>query len=77
MTASSQIRSIPLSQLVLPPANVRKTPATAAEDAELEASIRDKGILQNLIVHPVRDGLYEVDAGAAASRSCRNSPSKA
>jgi ParB family transcriptional regulator, chromosome partitioning protein len=63
MTASSRIRNIPLSQLVLSPANVRKTPATAAEDAELEASIRAKGILQNLIVHSVHDGLYEVDAG--------------
>jgi ParB family chromosome partitioning protein len=63
LTISSRIRNIPLSQLVLSPANVRKTPATAAEDAELEASIRAKGILQNLIVHPVQDGLYEVDAG--------------
>ncbi len=65
MTVRSQIRNIPLSQLVLSPANVRKTPATAAEDAELEASIRAKGILQNLIVHPAGDGrsVYEVDAG--------------
>ena len=44
MTTSSRIRNIPLSQLVLSPANVRKTAATAAEDAELEASIRAKGI---------------------------------
>ena len=66
MTASSKIRNLPLNQLVLSPANVRKTPATAAEDAELEASIRAKGILQNLIVHPAGiDGwtVYEVDAG--------------
>jgi ParB family chromosome partitioning protein len=65
MTARSQIRNIPLNQLVLSPANVRKTPASAAEDAELEASIRAKGILQNLIVHPAGDGrgVYEVDAG--------------
>ncbi|HUA78158.1 MAG TPA: ParB/RepB/Spo0J family partition protein, partial [Acetobacteraceae bacterium] len=68
MTASSRIRNIPLSQLVLSPANVRKTPATAAEDAELEASIRAKGILQNLIVHSVDDGLYEVDAGGRRLR---------
>jgi hypothetical protein len=46
MTASSKVRNIPLSQLVLSPANVRKTPATSAEDAALEASIRDEGILQ-------------------------------
>src|SRR6516164_2289835 len=66
MTASNKVRYIPLTQLVLSPTNVRKTPATAAEDAELEASIRAKGILQNLIVHPAPvDGrcVYEVDAG--------------
>jgi ParB family chromosome partitioning protein len=63
MPSSRRIRNIPLNQLVLSATNVRKTPVTAAEDAELEASIRAKGILQNLIVHPVYDGLYEVDAG--------------
>jgi ParB family transcriptional regulator, chromosome partitioning protein len=64
--ALSKVTNICLSQLVLSPANVRKTPATEAEDAELEASIRAKGILQNLIVHPMPiDGrcVYEVDAG--------------
>jgi ParB family chromosome partitioning protein len=63
MTACSTVRNIPLDKLVLSPTNVRKTPATAAEDAELEASIRAKGILQNLVVHPADGGLYEVDAG--------------
>ena len=49
-----------LEQLALSPTNARKTPATAAEDAELEASIRAKGVLQNLIVHPAgeRRGLF-------------------
>jgi ParB family transcriptional regulator, chromosome partitioning protein len=64
--APSKVRNICLSQLVLSPTNVRKTPATAAEEAQLEASIRAKGILQNLIVHPTPiDGnsVYEVDAG--------------
>ena len=63
---TSTVRNIGLSQLVLSPANVRKTPATAAEDAELEASIHARGILQNLIVHPAPSGgqdIYEVDAG--------------
>ena len=46
MTARSKVQNICLSQLVLSPANVRKTPATTAEDAALEASIRAKGILQ-------------------------------
>jgi ParB family chromosome partitioning protein len=66
MTIRSRVRNIPLDQLALSPANVRKSPATAAEDAALEASIRAKGILQNLIVHPMPiDGkaAYEVDAG--------------
>src|SRR5438105_2577669 len=66
MTARSKVQNICLSQLVLSPANVRKTPATTAEDAALEASIRAKGILQNLIVHPTPidgKGVYEVDAG--------------
>ena len=64
--AASKVRNISLSQLVLSPANVRKTPATAAEEAQLEASIRARGILQNLIVHqtPIAGkGVYEVDAG--------------
>src|SRR5882724_7784373 len=39
MTASSKVRNICLSQLVLSPTNVRKTPATEAEDVALEASI--------------------------------------
>jgi ParB family transcriptional regulator, chromosome partitioning protein len=64
--AVAKVTNICLRQLVPSPANVRKTPATAAEDAELEASIRAKGILQNLIVHPMPlDGkpVYLVDAG--------------
>ena len=67
MTANSKVQHLELSQLVLSPANVRKTPATAADDAALEASIRAHGILQNLIVHsapyPDGRGAYEVDAG--------------
>jgi ParB family transcriptional regulator, chromosome partitioning protein len=66
MTAPSKVQNICLSQLVLSPANVRKTPPSAAEDAALEASIRAHGILQNLIVHPTPidgKGVFEVDAG--------------
>ena len=69
MTAATKTRNIPLSQLVLSPANIRTTPATPADDAALEASIRAKGILQNLIVHAANsDGLYEVDAGGRRLR---------
>jgi ParB-like chromosome segregation protein Spo0J len=57
---TSKVRNIGVSQLVLSPANVRKTPATAAEDAELEASIRARGILQNLIVHPAPSGGQDI-----------------
>jgi ParB family chromosome partitioning protein len=70
MTARSKVRNIPLRQLALSPANVRRTPA-AADDAALEASIRAKGILQNLIVHPAPiDGndVYLVDAGGRRLR---------
>jgi ParB family transcriptional regulator, chromosome partitioning protein len=62
------VQYLPLGQLALSLTNVRKTPPTEAEDAELEASIRAKGVLQNLIVHPAGDGLYEVDAGGRRFR---------
>jgi ParB family transcriptional regulator, chromosome partitioning protein len=65
MTTRSKVQNICLNQLVLSPTNVRKTLAAAAEDAPLEASIRAKGILQNLIVHPTGldgKGVFEVDA---------------
>jgi ParB family chromosome partitioning protein len=64
--AETNVRYLSLEQLMLSPENVRKTPATEAEDAELEASIRAEGILQNLIVHPTGidgKGVYLVDAG--------------
>ena len=53
MTTTSTVRNIPLDRLVLSPANVRKSPPSAAEDAELKASIRAGGLKQNLIVCPV------------------------
>ena len=52
MNTTSIVRNIPLDRLVLSPANVRKSPASAAEDAELKASIRAGGLKQNLIVCP-------------------------
>jgi ParB family chromosome partitioning protein len=65
MTAASAVRNIPLDKLVLSPTNVRKTPPSAAEDAELKASIREAGLKQNLIAHPVAGakGLFAVTAG--------------
>ncbi len=62
--AETNFRYLSVEQLALSPTNARKTPATATEDAELEASIRAKGVLQNLIVHPAgSDEVYLVDAG--------------
>jgi ParB family chromosome partitioning protein len=65
MTSPSAVRNIPLDKLVRSPANVRKTPPSAAEDAELKASIRARGLKQNLVVHPStgEKGVHAVTAG--------------
>ena len=60
MKAASAVQKIPLDQLVLSPANARKTPPSAAEDAELKASIKARRLKQNLVVclsHEGRDPL--------------------
>ena len=46
------IRDIPLCQLALAPENVRKTPPDEAADAQLVASIKSHGLLENLVVRP-------------------------
>src|SRR4051812_4329813 len=65
MTTTSIVRNIPLDRLVLSPINVRKSPASALEDAELKASIRAGGLKQNLIVCPAAGGpeRFAVTAG--------------
>src|ERR1700731_193752 len=65
MTARCKVQNICLSQLVLSPTNVRKTPPSAAEEAELKASIKARGLKQNLVVHPSPDtnGVHAVTAG--------------
>ena len=65
MEAASAVRKIPLDRLVLSPANARKTPPSPAEDAELRASIKTRGLKQNLVVCPAPQGcgLYAVTAG--------------
>jgi hypothetical protein len=81
MTTTSAVRNIPLNKLVLSPTNVRKTPPSAAEEAELKASIKARGLKQNLVVHPAADeeGVHAVTAGGrrlkalqelAAAESC-------
>jgi ParB family chromosome partitioning protein len=65
MTTPSAVRNIPLNRLVLSPTNVRKTPPSATEEAELKASIKARGLKQNLVVHPSADtnGVHAVTAG--------------
>ena len=62
------IQSIPLNQLELSPANVRKTSAGKTAFAELKASIAAHGLLENLVaraIEPDPDGAgrYAVIAG--------------
>ena len=62
------IRDIPLCRLALAPENVRKTPPDEAADAQLVASIKSHGLLENLVARaddPAEDGAerYAVVAG--------------
>ena len=50
------IQSIPLNQLELSPANVRKTSAGKTAFAELKASIAAHGLLENLIARAIEPG---------------------
>lgn len=61
ITMTQDLRLIPLDQLELSDLNVRKVAASAADDAELLASIRENGIKQNLVVHALPDGKFAVD----------------
>ena len=61
--SSAQIQMIPLNKLALSPKNVRKVQATATEDAELLASIRENGIKQNLVGYEDGKGGYLIDTG--------------
>src|SRR5258708_1835813 len=56
------IQMIPLNQLVVSPANVRKTGAKVGIEA-LAANIAAIGLLQNLQVRATDSGTYEVVAG--------------
>ncbi|WP_299506149.1 ParB/RepB/Spo0J family partition protein [uncultured Roseobacter sp.] len=58
----AELQMIPLNKLVISPKNVRKTPATEDQDAELYASIKETGLKQNLLVHKV-GAKYHVHAG--------------
>ena len=68
---SAETRLIPLRLLREDDANVRADPATAAADAELVASIRAHGLLENLVVTPRTKTLFGVVAGARRYRALR------
>ncbi len=65
MEPAFAVRKIALDRLILSPANARKTRPSAAEDAELKASIKTRGLKQNLVVCPSPEGhgLHAVTAG--------------
>ncbi|MGH7059508.1 MAG: ParB/RepB/Spo0J family partition protein, partial [Stellaceae bacterium] len=65
METASAVRNILLDRLLLSPANARKTPRSAAEDAALKASLKAHGLKQNLVVCPAPEGrgFYAVTAG--------------
>ena len=61
--AQADLQHLPLACLELAPENVRATPAGAAADAELKASIAAHGIIENLVVRPGTKGRFAVVAG--------------
>ena len=72
--ASPETRLIPLNKLRLDERNVRSAsddPARAQADAELVASIRAHGLLENLVVVPRGKTLYGVAAGARRLRALK------
>ncbi|EBJ5653981.1 ParB/RepB/Spo0J family partition protein [Salmonella enterica] len=61
--AQTEEQHVPLSALVKSPMNVCIVPYSAESVRELADSIRGIGLLQNLVVHLLPDGLYGVAAG--------------
>lgn len=61
--AQNEEQHVPLSALVKSPQNVRIVPYSAESVRELADSIKGIGLLQNLVVHALPDGLYGVAAG--------------
>lgn len=61
--ADAQVENVMLKQLVKTALNARKTPAPAKDVRELANSIEGAGLLQNLIVFCMKDGLFGVAGG--------------
>ena len=63
------VRDIPLDRLTLAPENVRKTQPDRAAQAELEASIRAHGLLENLVVRIDDAGVSKSTRNAKGAKS--------
>ena len=66
------VRDIPLDRLALAPENVRKTPPDRAAQAELEASIRAHGLLENLVVRIDDSGGSKSTRNAKGAKSTKS-----
>jgi hypothetical protein len=60
---AAQIEMVPLSALVKSPLNVRTIPYPADSVREMADSIMAIGLIQNLVVHSLPDGMSGVAAG--------------
>ena len=63
---------IPLDQLEPSPLDVRQVGASARDDAELLASIREVVINQNLVAHALSEIGFAVDAGGRRLRALKD-----
>ena len=59
----AQMEFVPLSSLVISPMNVRTVPYTAKEVRQTADSIHAIGLLQNLVIHSLPEGMNGVAAG--------------
>lgn len=62
--AATPVTQVPLSALVKSPLNMRTLPCSADGIRALADTIASAGLLHNLIVHTLPDGLYGVAAGS-------------
>ncbi len=65
------LRAIPLACLVLAPENVRSTPPSPADQAQLAASIKAHGLLESLVVRRENDATDAADLFAVIAGSRR------
>lgn len=63
--------TLKLSELFLSPENMRKASASKKADAQLKASIKANGIIQNLVVSQKTESGYPVEAGGRRFVQCQ------